>query len=193
MAEAAKRGGVILRSLLVLALAAVAGVVWVYFRNIQAEAQVNLALRAAFAGRVTGADPDAMIIGQPDMVSRDSWMGCADFAPASYVGLSTATLENPPPADDLGWQSPVDLSLYVERGLFNRLTLVQASVAVLGSDLALADVIDPDTGALLPAAVADIRTAGYGAAYDRLLAGLHFAPVQQLGCPGFTVFQVEGK
>ncbi len=193
MAERNGRRGVILRSILVLALAGAGVVIWTYVKNIQAEARVNLALQAAFTGVAPVTDPDAMIIGVPDIVSRDIWMGCADFQAASYAGLSTTTQENPPPADDIGWQSPVDLSLFVTRGWFNRLALVQASVAVLGADVALTDVIDPATGAMVPAAVARVRAAGYGEVYDRMLAGLRFAAVQQLGCPGFTIFQIEGK
>lgn len=185
--------GVVLRTALVLVLVGTGFGVWDYVQNIQAGARVNMALRAAFAGAVVVTDPDAMILGVPDIVSRDIWMGCADFAPMSYVAMTTASAENPPAADDLGWQSPVDLAFYGERGWFDKLTLVQASVAVLGSDLALADVIDPVSEGLVPAVVERLRAAGFGPEYDRMMAGLQFAPVQQLGCPGFTVFQIEGK
>jgi hypothetical protein len=189
--------GVVLRTALVLALGGAGFGVWDYVQNIQAGARVNLALREAFAGAVEVADPDrdpdAMILGQPDMVSKDIWMGCADFEPMSYAARTTLTEENPPAADDLGWQSPVDVAFYAERGWFDKLTLVQASVAVLGSDVALADVIDPVSGAMVPAVVERLRAAGFGPEYDRMLAGLSFAMVQQLGCPGFTVFQIEGK
>ena len=185
--------GVVVRTALVLVLVGLGFLVWTYVRNIQAGSQVNLALHAAFAGAVVVDDPDAMILGVPDIVSRDIWMGCADFEPMSYTARITTSEENPPPADDLGWQSPVDLAFYAERGWFDQLTLVQASVAVLGSDVALADVIDPASGAMVPAAVERLRAAGYTDVYDRMLAGLRFAPVQELGCPGFTVFQIEGK
>ena len=185
--------GVVVRTALVLALVGLGFLVWTYVRNIQAGTRVNLALHAAFAGAVGVDDPDAMILGVPDIVSRDIWMGCSDFEPMSYTARTTLSEENPPPADDLGWQSPVDLAFYAERGWFDQLTLVQASVAVLGSDLALTDVIDPATGAMVPAVVDRLRTAGYTDVYDRMLAGLRFAPVQELGCPGFTVFQIEGK
>ena len=185
--------GVVLRTALVLALVGVGFGVWEYVKNIQAVAQVNLALHAAFAGAVVVDDPNAMILGVPDIVSKDIWMGCADFAPMSYTAKIALSEENPPPAEDLGWQSPVDLAFYAERGWFDQLTLVQASVAVLGSDLALTDVIDPATGAMVPAVVERLRVAGHGEVYDLMLAGLRFAPVQQLGCSGFTVFQIEGK
>ena len=185
--------GVVLRTALVLALAAAGFAVWDYVKNIQAGGRVNLALREAFAGAVVVTDPDAMILGEPDMVSRDIWMGCADFTPMSYAAKIAISEENPPAADDLGWQSPVDLAFYAERGWFDRLTLLQASVAVLGSDLELAAVIDPLTGAMLPGVVERLRAAGYGDVYDRMLAGLRLTPVQQLGCPGFTIFQLEGK
>ena len=185
--------GVVLRTVLVLVLAGIGLILWTYVKNIQAGGRINLALREAFAGGLVVTDPDAMILGQPDIVSRDIWMGCADFAPLSYTAKIAISEENPPPADDLGWQSPVDLAFYAERGWFDRVTLVQASVAVLGSGLALADVFDPATGALHPALVDRLRIAGFGPEYDRMLAGLAFRPVQQLGCPGFTVFQIEGK
>ena len=197
MADLNGRLGVISRSILVLALAGLSFVIWTYMQNIRAGARVNMALREAFAGAVVVTDPardlDAMILGVPDIVSKDIWMGCADFAPMSYTAAITVSEENPPPADDLGWQSPVDVAFFGERGWFDQLTFVQASVAVLGSEVALADVIDPATGALVPAVVERLRTAGYGGVYDRMLAGLSFEMVQELGCPGFTVFQIEGK
>ena len=185
--------GVILRTALVLAVVGVGFGVWTYVKNIQAGTRVNMALREAFAGAVVVTDPDAMILGEPDIVSRDIWMGCADFEPMSYQAKITLTEENPPAADDLGWQSPVDVAFYAERGWFDKLTLVQASVAVLGADVAFAEVIDPASGGMVPAVVERLRAAGFGDVYDRMLAGLQFAPVQQLGCPGFTVFQIEGK
>ena len=193
MADGNGRIGVITRSVLVLALAGAAFAIWTYVQNIRVGGRVNLALREAFAGALGVTDPDAMVLGQPDIVSRDIWMGCTDFTPMSYSAAITLSEENPPPADDLGWQSPVDLAFYAERGWFDQLTLVQASVAVLGSDLALTDVIDPATGAMVPAVVERLRVAGHGEVYDLMLAGLRFAPVQQLGCSGFTVFQIEGK
>ncbi len=193
MADGNGRIGVITRSVLVLALAGAAFAIWTYVQNIRVGGRVNLALREAFAGALGVTDPDAMVLGQPDIVSRDIWMGCTDFTPMSYSAAITLSEENPPPADDLGWQSPVDLAFYAERGWFDKLTLVQASVAVLGSELALAEVIDPVSGALVPAAVERLRAAGYGDVYDRMLAGLRFSPTQELGCPGFTVFQIEGK
>ena len=185
--------GVVLRTALVLALVGVGFGVWEYVKNIQAVAQVNLALHAAFAGAVVVDDPNAMILGVPDIVSKDIWMGCADFAPMSYTAAITVSEENPPPADDLGWQSPVDLAFYGERGWFDMLTMVQASVAVLESGVALTDVIDPVSGRMVPAVVERLRVAGFGDVYDRMLAGLRFSMVQELGCPGFTVFQIEGK
>ena len=185
--------GVILRTMLVLILVGVGFGILEYLKNIRAGAKANIALHAAFAGAVVVTDPDAMILGQPDFVSRDIWMGCGDFEPMSYTAKIALSEENPPPADDLGWQSPVDLAFYAERGWFDKLTLVQASVAVLGADVELADVIDPATGEMAPAVVERLRVAGYGQVYDRMLAGLRFAMVQQLGCPGFTVFQIEGK
>ena len=185
--------GVIVRTALVLILVGIGFAVLEYVKNIRAGAQANSALHAAFAGAVVATDPDAMILGQPDIVSRDIWMGCADFEPMSYAARITLSEENPPPADDLGWQSPVDLAFYAERGWFDKLTLVQASVAVLGADVELADVIDPVSGGIVPAVVERLRAVGFGDVYDRMLAGLSFAPVQQLGCPGFTVFQIEGK
>ena len=185
--------GVIFRTVLVLILVGAGFGVLEYVKNIRAGAKASMALHAAFAGAVLVTDPDAMILGVPDIVSRDIWMGCADFEPMSYQAKITLSEENPPPADDLGWQSPVDVAFYAERGWFDKLTLIQASVAVLGTELALADVIDPATGAMLPSVVDQLRAAGFGEVYDRMLAGLKFAPVQQLGCPGFTVFQIEGK
>jgi hypothetical protein len=193
MADVNGRIGVIARSVLVLVLASAAVVIWTYVQNIRAGGRVNMALREAFAGAVVVTDPDAMILGVPDIVSKDIWMGCADFEPLSYTAKIALTEENPPPADDLGWQSPVDVAFYGERGWFDKLTLVQASVAVLGADVELADVIDPVSGGMVPAVVERLRAAGYGDVYDRMLAGLTFAMVQELGCPGFTVFQVEGQ
>lgn len=193
MASEMLNKGVVWRTALVLALVGTGFAAWVYVKNVQAEAQVNLVLRAAFAGQVVVTDPDAMILGQPDFVSRDIWMGCADFEIMSYVGLTTASLENPPAADDLGWQSPVDVAYYGERSWYNQLTLVQASIAILGSEVALSDVVDPATGALLPVVVDRLAAAGYTEIYNRMIKGLHFGLVQELGCPGFTVFQIEGK
>ena len=77
--------GVILRIILVLILVGIGFGILEYVKNIRAGTKANIALHAAFAGAVVVTDPDAMILGQPDIVSRNIWMGCGDFEPMSYT------------------------------------------------------------------------------------------------------------
>lgn len=203
------RGG-ILRSVAVLALVGIGALIWNTLQNIRAVPKLNLLLRDAFvvqmidptasidpdapAPPVTDPDAPAYVFGPQDRVSEGEWQGCADFAVMSAADLDALPPGPPAAAADIGWQSPVDVALFVRSGLFGRILAAEASIAVRGTDAVLAEVLDPATGSLTAAALGRLPEAPGeqdSRAYRRLAGKLRFAMVQELGCPGFKVFQIR--